>query len=121
MKLTRFALAAVALLICAPVFSQIKPCDELKSEIETKLKDHGVVNYTLEIVLTADAKTDVEGQKIVGSCNGGKNKIIYTRGSKASEVAEPKKVTEEKKVTEPKKTGEPKKIAEPKKTTEEKK
>jgi hypothetical protein len=88
MKLIRFALVAAALLICAPVFSQIKPCEELKGEIETKLKDKGVTSFTLEIVPTADVKD----QTVVGSCDGGKNKITYTK-----EAKEDKKVTEEKK------------------------
>ncbi len=75
MKLIRFVLIAAAMLLCAPVFSQIKPCEELKGEIEAKLKEKGVTNYTLEIV-PAD---QVKDQKVVGSCDGGKNKITYTK------------------------------------------
>jgi hypothetical protein len=66
----------VSLLFCLPAMAQIKPCEELKSELEAKLKEKGVEKYTLEIVPTEEA-----GDKnVVGSCNGGKNKIIYTRG-----------------------------------------
>jgi hypothetical protein len=75
MKLMRSALVAVALLICAPLFAEIKPCEELKGEIDAKLKEKGVVNYTLEIV-PAD---QIKDQKVVGSCDGGKNKITYTK------------------------------------------
>ncbi len=68
-------LAIIALFICAPAFAQIKPCDELKGEIDAKLQAKGVVNYSLEIV-PAD---QVKDQKVVGSCDGGKNKITYTK------------------------------------------
>lgn len=64
-----------AILLCMPVLAQIKPCEELKSEIDAKLKKKRVVNYTLEIV-PAD---QIKDQKVVGSCDGGKNKITYTK------------------------------------------
>jgi hypothetical protein len=80
MKLMRFMAVAVALVFCAPVFSAIKPCEELKSEIDAKLKEKGVVNYTLEIV-PAD---QIKDQKVVGSCDGGKNKITYSKEAKAT-------------------------------------
>lgn len=67
----------VSLLFCLPAMAQVKPCEELKSEIDAKLKEKGVQNYTLEIV-----PADQTGSKtVVGSCNGGKDKIVYTRGS----------------------------------------
>jgi hypothetical protein len=78
MKLMRFVSIAVALLFCVPVFSQIKPCEELKSEIDAKIKEKGVTNFTLEIV-PAD---QVKDQKEVGSCDGGKNKITYSKEAK---------------------------------------
>jgi hypothetical protein len=66
----------VSLLFCLPAMAQVKPCEELKSEIEAKLKEKGAENYTLEIV-----PTDQKGNKtVVGSCNAGKEKIVYTRG-----------------------------------------
>jgi len=58
-----------------PAFAEIKSCEELKSEIDAKLKAKGVKGYNLEI-LPADQVTD---QKIVGSCNGGTMKISYSR------------------------------------------
>jgi hypothetical protein len=87
MKLMRVVLVISAFLLCAPAFSQIKPCEELKDEIDAKLKAKGVVNYTLEIV-PAD---QIKDQKVVGSCDGGKNKITYTRESKSKEEKEEKK------------------------------
>jgi hypothetical protein len=86
MKLIRFFIVAAALLLCAPAFSQIKPCEELKSEIDAKLKEKGVANFTLEIV-PAD---QIKDQKVVGSCEGGKNKITYTKESQEVKQ-EPKK------------------------------
>ncbi len=56
-------------------FGEIKACEELKAEIEAKLKAKGVAGYTLEI-LPAD---QVKDQKIVGSCEGGAKKISYSR------------------------------------------
>jgi hypothetical protein len=79
MKIMRLVIMGAALLLCAPLFAQVKPCEELKSEIDTKLKDKGVTNYTLEIV-PAD---QIKDQKVVGSCDGGKNKITYTKDTAA--------------------------------------
>ena len=66
-----------SLLFCAPAMAQSKPCEELKSEIDAKIQKNGVEKYTLEIV-----PNDAVGSKtVVGSCNGGQNKIVYTRGN----------------------------------------
>ena len=85
MKIVRLMMVAAALLLCAPLFAQIKPCEELKTEIETKLKDKGVTGYTLEVV-PAD---QIKDQKVVGSCDGGKSKITYTK--EAAKPKEPEK------------------------------
>ncbi len=67
-----------------------KPCDELKAEIEKKLEAKGVKAYTLDIVEKGKA---AEGQKVVGSCEGGLKEIAYQRGEAAKEkpAAEQKK------------------------------
>ena len=57
--------------------AQRKACEELKTEIAAKLDAKGVKNYTLTIV---DAKEVKETDKIVGSCDGGTKRILYTRG-----------------------------------------
>ncbi len=62
-------------LTVVPAFAQ-KPCEELKSEIAKKLDDKGVKNYQLDVV----ASEDVKDQKVVGSCDGGKKKIVYKKG-----------------------------------------
>jgi hypothetical protein len=52
-----------------------KPCEELKSEIAAKLDAKGVTGYTLTIV----KPEEVNDAKVVGSCDGGTMRIIYTR------------------------------------------
>ena len=86
MKMMRLAMLGAALLFCVPLFAAIKPCEELKSEIEAKLKDKGLANFTLEVV-PAD---QVKDQKVVGSCDGGKNKITYAKEA-AAKAPEPAK------------------------------
>jgi hypothetical protein len=53
----------------------VKVCEDLKSEIGAKLDAKGVKKYSLEIV----ANADVGGRKVVGSCDGGAKKIVYSR------------------------------------------
>lgn len=73
MKAT-LALSAL-LLAAAPAFAAGKSCDELKTEIATKLDGKQVTGYVLEIV-----DTDKVGDaKVVGSCEGGARKITYSR------------------------------------------
>ena len=72
------ALALMALLMLASTPAAAKKdCNELKSEIEGKIKAKGVKSFTLEVV-AADAKGD--GGKVVGTCDGGARKILYKRG-----------------------------------------
>ena len=86
MKTMRFLFVSAALLLCTSAFAQIKPCEELKNEIDAKLKEKGVVNYTLEIV-PAD---QIKDQKVVGSCDGGKSKITYSKEAPAPKEKEKK-------------------------------
>jgi len=65
---------AALLTVASPVYA-VKPCEELKAEIEAKLKEKGVKAYALEIV----PAQDVKDKKVVGSCDGGTKKIIYQR------------------------------------------
>jgi hypothetical protein len=52
-----------------------KPCEDLKGEIAKTLDAKGVKAYTLDIVAK---DKEVEG-KVVGSCEGGTKKIVYSR------------------------------------------
>ena len=58
-------------------WAQAKPCEELKSEIDAKIRKNGVDKFTLEIV---EANAQAEG-KVVGTCEAGSKKIIYKRGN----------------------------------------
>ena len=68
--------AAVFLMLATPASATKKSCEELKAEIDAKLKAKGVKSYTLEIVPSSEEK---EG-KVVGTCDGGAMKILYNRG-----------------------------------------
>lgn len=70
-------LSAALLAFVAPAFAAGKPCDELKSEIAAKLDEKKVAGYKLEIV-DADKVGDA---KVVGSCDGGKKKIVYSKAA----------------------------------------
>ena len=52
-----------------------KDCNELKTEIEAKIKKNGVDKFTLDVV---DKDAQAEG-KVVGTCDGQTKKIVYKR------------------------------------------
>lgn len=69
-------IAAIALMLIATPALARKSCDELKAEIDAKVKANGVQVYTLTIV----ANDQVGDQKVVGSCDGSSRKIILKVG-----------------------------------------
>lgn len=71
----KLMISLVLLMIATPAFAR-KDCEELKAEIDAKIQANGVKTYTLEIV----PNDQVKEQKVVGSCDGGTKKILYTRG-----------------------------------------
>lgn len=75
MKRAAIILAVLLLFIASAAFAAIKPCEELKAEIDAKLQAKGVKNYTLEIV----PNEEVKDQKVIGSCDGGTKKIVYSK------------------------------------------
>ena len=74
------ALIALGLLSAALAAPAIKPCEELKDEIDKKLQAKGSKNYTLEIV-DKDKQSDAQ---VVGTCDGGSKKILYSKGEAAA-------------------------------------
>jgi uncharacterized protein DUF1161 len=66
---------AAFLMIATPALA-VKPCEELKTEIDAKLQAKGVKSYTLAIV----PSDSVKDEKVVGTCEGGTKKITYQRG-----------------------------------------
>lgn len=71
------------LLSTAPAWAEITSCETIKDKVAAKLERKGVNNYTLEVV-SKDTETKF---RVVGSCEGGKKKIIYkkTKDSKKTE------------------------------------
>ncbi|MBD9483356.1 DUF1161 domain-containing protein [Pseudomonas sp. PDM14] len=72
----RLLLAATLFSLAGSALAAGKPCDELKAEIDAKLKDKGVAAYTLEVV----DKGSVTDKTVVGSCEAGSKEIVYQRG-----------------------------------------
>jgi len=72
----KLIVAALVLGLSGSAWAQAKPCEELKGEIEAKIKKNGVEKFTLDIV---DADKQADG-KVVGTCEGGTKKIVYKRG-----------------------------------------
>jgi hypothetical protein len=69
-----YVLLLVALGVSTSAFAA-KPCEELKTELAAKLDAKHVGAYTLDVV-AADQSGD---GKVIGTCDGGKKKIVYTR------------------------------------------
>jgi hypothetical protein len=74
-----FAFIVLALAV-SPALAKRKPCEELKAEIEAKIRNNGVRHFTLTVVPNAQVKD----QHVVGSCDGGTKKITYQRGAPAA-------------------------------------
>lgn len=74
----KIILASSLILISVTSWAAVTSCDDIKSKIETKLAGKGVKNYTLQVV----AKDVETTNRVVGSCEGGSKKIIYTRAGK---------------------------------------
>ena len=67
--LALFSLAGSAL-------AAAKPCEELKAEIDARLKAKGVAAYSLEVV----DKGSAGDKTVVGTCEAGSKEIVYQRG-----------------------------------------
>lgn len=76
-----------ATMAALPVFAGT-PCDDVKAMIAKKLDGKGVKNYSLDAVAAADVK----GQRVVGSCEAGAKKIVYSRGAAKAEAKAKAKV-----------------------------
>lgn len=70
------SLIAVTLLLASATAYAAVPCGELKAEIAGKLNARGIQFYSLEIVPNEKVK---DPGKVIGSCDGGKAKILYSR------------------------------------------
>lgn len=73
--IVRLLVAMLVLGLSGSVWAQRKPCEELKAEIDAKIRKNGVEMFTLDIV---EMDAQVEG-KVVGTCDGQTKKIVYKR------------------------------------------
>ena len=69
------AVLAIGAASTGSALAQRKACEELKAEIEAKIRKNGVEKFTLDIL---DTNAQAEG-KVVGTCDGGTKKIVYKR------------------------------------------
>ena len=72
----RLILGLALLPLAGTVLTTGKPCEELKAEIDAKLKAKGVAVYSLEVV----DKGSAGDKQVVGSCEAGSKEIVYQRG-----------------------------------------
>jgi len=72
----RLLMVAMVVSLSGSAWAQVKACEELKAEIDAKIKKNGVSKFTLEIV---DANAQSDG-KVVGTCDAGAKKIVYKKG-----------------------------------------
>jgi len=77
---------ALVLFNFSQAYGAIKPCEMLKAEIAAKIDTAGVKTYWLTVVKNEEIEsgTTVKG-KIVGSCEAGAKKIIYTKNQGLAE------------------------------------
>lgn len=68
-------LLLAAMLTATPALAR-KSCEELKSELEAKIRAKGVTTFTLTIL----PKAEPTELRAVGNCEGGTKKIVYKRG-----------------------------------------
>jgi hypothetical protein len=74
--IVRLVVAMLVLGLSASVWAQErKPCEELKAEIDAKIRKNGIESFTLDIV---EMDAQAEG-KVVGTCDGQTKKIVYKR------------------------------------------
>jgi hypothetical protein len=75
MNVRHFLVVAPLIVAAFPVAALARNCDEVKDEIDAKIKAKGVMNYVLQIVNSPDVR---EGQT-VGNCAAGAKRIVYFR------------------------------------------
>jgi hypothetical protein len=69
-------LSTFALVLWSGSAVAAKDCEQLKTEVTAKAESHGAKNFTLDVV---DRDADSGKKRVVGTCEAGKKKIVYTR------------------------------------------
>jgi hypothetical protein len=85
MKVHRIVGIAPLIVAAIPIAALARDCNEVKAEIDAKIKAKGVMNYALRIVNGPDVK---EGQ-IVGNCDAGAKKIVYFKEPSSENASKP--------------------------------
>lgn len=80
MPRTALALALAGLACAGGAAQAASNCDEIKAQIDAKVRAAGVSQFTLSVV---DADDPAAG-KVVGRCDRGSKKIVYLAGSAAA-------------------------------------
>lgn len=85
---------AVVLLLGLPIIASASNCDEISANIAEKIKSNGVNENSFQLKLVPQGEQNIEG-KIVGSCDRGKQRIVYIRTPSSKSVKdEPEKPVE---------------------------
>lgn len=85
---------AIVLLLGLPVIASASNCDEIRANIAEKIKSNGVNENSFQLKLVPQGEQNIEG-KIVGSCDRGKQSIVYIRTPSSKSVKdEPEKPVE---------------------------
>ena len=76
---------AIVLLLGLPIIASASNCDEISADIAEKIKNNGVNedNFQLKLVPSDQDEQTIKGQ-IVGSCDRGKQSIVYIRAQYSS-------------------------------------
>lgn len=87
----KVALLSCLILITLPAMADILPCETLRNRVDAKFQAKGMQNYTLEIepisgssnnaAASAISGTNTNKGKVVGTCDGGTKRLLYTRGN----------------------------------------
>ncbi len=76
----RFSLTVIALLLGSGASHAENNCDSIRAGIEAKIRVAGVKDFVLSVV---EADTRVSG-KVIGSCDLGTKRIVYSQPSSAA-------------------------------------
>jgi hypothetical protein len=81
------SLQAVVVVLATSIsaMAMATPCDQVQAGIDAKIKARGVTSYSLEAIPAGEVKD----QKVVGGCEGGSKKIVYTHTASAKTAAKP--------------------------------
>ena len=78
---TLFGTVASAAALVQPVLCHAISCDELRTDVEAKIRAGGVSAFSVSVLSSDSPSTG----KVVGSCEHGSKKLIYSTAGAASQ------------------------------------